>query len=142
MCTATSTTGGSCSTGQVCAPNTNSLFLVCVAHVSDIACPSGYTQKHSVGTGITGGGCGSCSCVPPTATCSGATFSVFDDTQCASQIATLPADGTCQPVTGGGDAGASYQYSATTTNVACTPPTQPQPTGNSTLSNLITVCCP
>jgi hypothetical protein len=141
MCTATSTTGG-CGTGKVCAPGTNSLFLVCVAHAGDITCPSGYTKKHSVGTGITGGGCGTCSCVPPSATCSGATFTVFADSQCASSIATVPADGVCHAVTGGGDAGTSYQYSATTTNVACTPPTQPQPTGNSTLTNLTTVCCP
>lgn len=141
MCTATGTAGG-CGQGQLCAPDGNSLFSVCVAHAGDVACPSGYTQKHTVGTGITGGGCGACNCAVPTATCSGATFSVFADSQCATSIATLPADGTCHAVTGGPDAGSSFQYSATTTNVACTPPMQPQPTGNSTLTNATTVCCP
>lgn len=141
MCTATGATSG-CGAGQQCAPDGNSLFTVCVAHAGSVGCPGGYTKKHTVGTDITGGGCGACSCAPPTATCSGATFSVFADSQCASPIASLPADGACHAVTGGADAGASFQYSATTTNVACTPPTQPQPTGNSTLTNATTVCCP
>jgi hypothetical protein len=131
---------GGCSGSKVCAPPVTSLFDLCIAQSGQVPCPSGYPNAHVTGTGITSGGCSSCTCATPMTSCDSPTFSLFSDTECGSVLASLAADGNCHTVTTGGTA-ASYQYTATG-STTCVPPTQPTPTGNSSLSGLTTVCCP
>jgi hypothetical protein len=133
-------TTGSCSAGQVCAPPGTATYALCIAQSGHVACPSDHPNAHTVGTGITGGGCGACSCAAPNTSCDSPMFTVYSDGACATSIASMTADGTCQAVTAG-VAVASYLYTATP-NTGCVPPTQPQPTGNATLSDQGTVCCP
>jgi len=142
LCTLSGTLAGGCGGGQVCAPSGLPLFDVCIGRTGQQACPSDFPNQFIVGTGITPGPCTSCTCASPTATCNNARLTVFGDGQCTTPIASVVADATCQAVSGGADAGGSYQYVADTANVACAPSQQPMPNGDSSLSGLMTVCCP
>jgi len=139
-CDLSASVQGGCGAGQVCAPATPSPFQVCISRAGALACPSGFSTSHTVGTSVTPGGCGSCSCTPA-ADCAG-TFTVFYDSMCQDVLASIPADGTCHATPGITDAGASYQYSATESNAGCSVTQAPQPTGSATLAGLTTVCCP
>jgi hypothetical protein len=137
---ATAPTGAGCSGGQVCAPPSASPFALCIAQSGQVTCPASYPTAHKTGTGVTGGGCGACTCATPNTSCDSPTFSVYSDGACATQLCTMTADGTCQAVTASAT-GASYLYTATA-NIGCIPPTQPTPTGNASLDGLSTICCP
>lgn len=131
---------GMCGASQVCAPDAPSPFALCIAQAGAIACPSTYPNKHTTGTSITPGGCSTCTCNTPSATCTSGTFTAYTDSSCGLQLLSLPADGQCHGTNSG--TAQSYRYSVTPTNVACGVAQAPQPTGNGKLQGIVTVCCP
>jgi hypothetical protein len=132
---------GGCPGSTVCAPPGTTLFSLCIQHPGPLPCPAGYTQTHSTGTGLTPGGCSTCTCPTPTTTCDNATFTLYSDSACGTQIASEPADSVCRAVTANVD-GNSYEYVATPDTTCVPPAQQPTPLGSSSLSGQMTVCCP
>lgn len=126
--------------GAACAPAVLAPFTLCIAHQGTAACPAGYSASHAAGAAIEDTrGCGPCACGGIDAGCAG-TFSWFADTACATLVASIPADGTCQ-ANMQGDA-AAYRYAATA-QPSCNPPAaQPAPSGMASLTSPLTICCP
>lgn len=126
--------------GAACAPAVLAPFTLCIARDGTAACPAGYSASHAAGPTIADTrGCGACACGGIDAGCA-ATFSWFADTACATLVASIPADGTCQ-ANMQGDASA-YRYAATA-QASCDPPAaQPKPTGTASLTSPVTICCP
>jgi hypothetical protein len=132
---------GTCGASEVCAPDVASPYALCIAQSGAVACPSGYSSKHTTGTSITPGGCGTCTCGTPSAACTSGTFSAYINGSCGGLLLSIPADGQCHSTNAG--AASSYIFSVTPTNLACAVAQQPQPTGNGgTLQGVVTVCCP
>jgi hypothetical protein len=137
-CGITASLGTGCGGNQVCAPAVSDPWIVCIEQAGAQTCPSGYPTSYATGTGITPGGCTACTCGTQVS-CDNPTLSVYADDACQTLQVSVAADGVCTD-TPGGYAGASYLYTATG-SVACSPST-PTPTGSSSLSGLMTVCCP
>jgi hypothetical protein len=132
---------GTCGSSQVCAPDAPSPYAVCIAQAGAVPCPSTYSHAHTTATSITPGGCGSCTCGSPSATCTGGTFSAYFNTSCGNLLLSVPADGQCH-ATNSGNA-SSYRLTVTPANLACAVAQAPQPKGDgSTLQGIVTVCCP
>lgn len=135
--------GGGCSTGQVCALAPAG-YQQCIHHGGVMACPAGsYVTAHAVGTLQDSRACSPCTCTgTPTATCAGS-WSFFDGTGCSGNGLAIAVDGNCDATSS--DPTHTYgsnKYSATPSNLACSPPAaQPSPTGGAALNGQDTVCC-
>jgi hypothetical protein len=120
-----------------CTSNLGSGLVACLYKMGDQTCPAKMT-KHAVGSSATTT-CGTCACSATATGCSG-TFAVYaSPTACTgSPVVTLPADGTCHPLTGvTGEA--SYIYTASPTDVSCDAGAA---TATDTLHDEATLCCP
>ncbi len=131
---------GTCGSSDVCAPNVPSPYALCIAQAGAASCPAAYPHAHTTGTSITPGGCGTCTCGSPSASCTTGTFSAYTDTSCNSLLLSIAADGLCHATSSG--TAESYKFTVTPTSLACAPSQAPQPTGNATLQGTMTVCCP
>lgn len=115
-------------------------FASCIAHDGDVACPPGpFAQKTLAGPSatLTCGGCTSCT---NTATCGVPVLRFYNDGACATEIASRPANGACNTVTGTAGAFVThFRYDVTTSSAACTPATNP--TTATALDTPRTLCC-
>jgi hypothetical protein len=146
MCALAATLGGGCAVGGVCAPTAASQYSVCIAQNGDKACPAGYPNKHTVGTGYADKRtCGSCSC-SVSATCVNPTETIYTQDNCSTtgsgQVSTvLTADGQCDDVNdGNGQTYVAYTYAATVSPSCGT--TGGSVSGTVTVTGGQTVCCP
>ena len=146
ICTATQT-GAGCPSGGVCAPAPGSAFDLCIVASGAQPCPSGFTNAHSVGSGVTDDrGCTPCTCGGATAQCANASLTLFTASDCSMGAQSLPAANTCvafpSMTMGGGGNGTfvAYEYSAVVQGESC-PPSAVSAKGGVSLAGIQTVCC-
>jgi hypothetical protein len=142
-CVALANAGGGCHSGGGClltpAPAT-----ACIEAAGIQTCPLGFLQQHVVyepANVIDERQCGSCGCTT-TPTCTGASVTLFDDSACTHFAAFLPADGTCDPLSGDPANAAYFRYSATMSPNACTGAATTGVDGGLLLRAPATICCP
>jgi hypothetical protein len=112
-----------------------SALSACIAQAGDVACPSGFSARHTLGSdvAVTCGSCGACSVTA--SGCSG-TMTFYSDGMCANDAVTLVA-GACTVANGA--AIGSYKWTGTPTGLACHTSAASAP--SITLVGTTTVCC-
>jgi hypothetical protein len=142
VCGLSTATGAGCANGGACAPlGTASL---CVMQAGAAACPSGFSSRFTVGSGIDDTRtCAGCSCTGTSGSCIDAKLTIYSDAKCgAGNVTDIPADGGCGAV--GGPANVTYNaytYSATLSGETCSATTATS-TGGVQLTGVQTICCP
>lgn len=143
-CSGENSFGAGCSGGQVCALAPSGT-QACIHHGGQTSCPGGgYGTANTVGTLSDNRGCSTCNCNgAPTATCTGATWTLYASNDCSGSGTVIPADGACHATgAAAGAMSASNRYAATVSGAACgAPSAQPSPTGSVQLNGADTVCC-
>jgi len=126
---------------DVCRGDGLAPFGSCITHDGDVACPAGpFATKTLTGTGATLT-CGDCATCKNTASCGLATLHFFNDSACATEVATRLVDDACNAVAAGtANATSSYfKYDVATTSPSCTP--SAAPTTAVALDAQRTICC-
>ncbi len=143
-CRASGPLGKGCSGGQVCAPKGSS--SACVAQAGQTSCPAGYGNAHALATSVSDTrGCSACTCGTPTASCTGASWDLYQQTNCSDMTPlTLTVDGNCDSVNNPspGSAYTAYKYFAHPANVSCAGASSGSTaTGSVTLGGPEKLCC-
>jgi len=115
-------------------------YQACVYAQGQVACPSGYSQKHRAGTvTVACGSCVGCS-VTVDGGCEG-TIGLFSDPACGTKMIDVSMDGGCASTgTANGQTASSLKYTPLVVGTTCNPgKTGP---GTVSLAGEITVCCP
>jgi hypothetical protein len=141
-CTAqTTTVGGGCSAGLVCARRVGGAYQSCVAKGGSDSCPSGWPTKHDTGTSVTDTrACSACTC-GTTASCGPATVTFFSGNSCDGTAAVATANDSCNAIPTGGQGASSWRYDAAVLNPGCQKTGGGQATGSIAFANAETVCC-
>jgi hypothetical protein len=126
---------------DVCRGDGLAPFGSCIAHDGDVACPAGpFTTKTLTGPSatLTCGGCASCT---NTASCGPAKLHFFNDSACATEVATRLVNDACNAVASGtpNATNSYFKYEVATMNAACTASTTP--TTAVALDLPRTICC-
>jgi hypothetical protein len=138
-------TGAGCANGGVCAPSTGSDFGLCIIASGTKTCPAGFTNAHSVGSGVTDDrGCSACTCGGATAQCANASLTLFTESDCSMGGQSIAATNTCAPFPSmpmnGNSTFVAYEYSAVVQSESC-PPSTVTAKGGVSLAGVQTVCC-
>jgi hypothetical protein len=133
-----------CTAGMPCMPNLPAAYSVCIEQNGDQNCPTTFTQKHVVGTGVSFNCASGCGCTwPMNLTCTG-TFTLYTNNNCTGSPYAFPVSsaGMCvAPMQSIKDNYASYHYApAPLATQTCTPNGSSAAT-NLTLTNQTTICC-
>jgi hypothetical protein len=137
--------GGGCSAGA-CAPPTGAVFVGCISHPGNVACPTfGFTQQTLASTGTPGWvdarTCGTCPCATSLTCGTVSNVALFTNGTCAGGAAYNINTGCQEPMNSGsiGSYVVSYASSGAST---CQPTGTSAPGGSVTLdSHVETICC-
>jgi hypothetical protein len=150
LCFESTTPGGTCANGGVCAPAaTGGGFALCIEATGIQSCPTGFVNPaHYVGTSVTDTrGCTACTCGPADAgPCQNAMLTLYTDAGCGGGAQSVNANGACGTFPGPTSSGlgpptyVAYEYSAHVQNEGC-PASPVYPDGGVTLTTPNTVCC-
>lgn len=136
-----SSTGGGCTSGQVCARRTGSVYQSCVAKTGVSSCPATWPTKRDTGTGLSDTrNCGSCTC-GTTAVCGPATLTFSEDNSCGGASVSVAADNACHAMSTPGQNVSSWRYASQVQNEGCQKTADAQPTGAVSLTSSELVCC-
>jgi len=144
-CDGPSQLGGGCSAGA-CAPPTGAVFVGCISHPGNVACPTfGFTQQTLASTGTPGWvdkrTCGTCPCATGLTCGTVSSVALFTNGSCAGGAAYGINTG-CQQPTSSGNIGSYVVSYASSGNASCQPTGTSAPGGSVTLdSNVETICC-
>lgn len=122
--------------GLVCAtPN-----AVCIASKGAQTCPTDFPITHHVGSSS------NVSCTCPQKNCTidntcKTTLRFYSDKQCATQVDSVTADGTCNFISGIAQGYQAYKLEASNTNVGCNASTSANGTAKVDVIDEQTICC-
>jgi hypothetical protein len=144
-CVPTAGIGAGCSSGGGCVPSPAPAAGCIQTDGAQASCPPGFSTLsivYSPADVADGRQCQACGCVSAATTCTGASVTLYDDSNCTTGDIAVPADGKCDDVTGDPSDAGWFVYRATPDTTACQGPSTSPITGGVVAGNPKTICCP